>query len=164
MTQKVIATAEVARADVAAGKKALEQHLARLTAYWAGEGDYYTGRRVSATGIHLHGGHCAVDPSIIPYGSVVEIPGLGQFLAVDTGSAVVHRTAAREAGHTRAERSALVVDLFFEHRREGERFAALSPKFVSINWWTPSSTGHAAEAARSIFADENWNMIYNKQL
>jgi 3D (Asp-Asp-Asp) domain-containing protein len=138
--------------------------LARLTAYWEGEGDYYTGRGVSATGIHLHGGHCAVDPSIIPYGSVVDIPGVGQFLAVDTGSAVISREAAREGGRTRAERSALVIDLFFEHPRDGERFAAEAPKFVPISWWTPSSTSHAAMAARSVFADEDWNKIYNKQL
>ena len=93
--------------------------LARVTAYWAGEGDYYTGRCISATGVRLHDGHCAVDPSIIPYGSVVEIAGVGKYLAVDTGSAVISRTAAREGGRTAAERHALVVDLFFEDRERG---------------------------------------------
>jgi cystine transport system substrate-binding protein len=58
--------------------------LGRVTAYWAGEGDYDTGRLLSATGVRLHGGHCAVDPSIIPYGSMVEVAGVGKFLAVDT--------------------------------------------------------------------------------
>ena len=138
--------------------------LARLTAYWSGEGDYYTGRGLSSTGIHLHGGVCAVDPSVIPYGSVVVIPGLGQFLAADTGSAVVSRTAAREAGRTMAERGALVIDIFFDHRRDGEAFAAQKPQFVPISWWTPSSTSNEAQAARSVFADENWNKIYSKQL
>jgi 3D (Asp-Asp-Asp) domain-containing protein len=138
--------------------------LARLTAYWAGEGDYYTGRRLSSTGIHLHGGLCAVDPNVIPYGSVVVIPGVGQFLAADTGSAVVSREAAREAGQTLAERRALVIDIFFDHRSEGEAFDAGKPRFVPISWWTPSSTSHAAQAARSVFADENWNKIYSKQL
>jgi 3D (Asp-Asp-Asp) domain-containing protein len=164
LASAVVATAQAAGKDLIAGKNGLAGRLARLTAYWSGEGDYYTGRGVSATGIHLHGGHCAVDPSIIPYGSVVVISGVGQFLAVDTGSAVISREAAREAGHNHAERSALVIDLYFEHARDGRRFAAEGPKFASISWWTPSSTSHAAQAARSVFADEDWHKIYSKQL
>ena len=62
--------------------------LARVTAYWPSEGDYYTRHSLSSTGVRLHDGHCAVDPSIIPYGSVVDISGVGKFLAVDTGTAV----------------------------------------------------------------------------
>lgn len=138
--------------------------LARLTAYWAGEGDYYTGRCISATGVRLHDGHCAVDPSIIPYGSVVEIAGVGKYLAVDTGSAVISRTAAREGGHTSAERNAIVVDVFFEDRSEGERFAAGAAKYVTISWWTPTAMGVEARAARSLFAEENWTKIQSKQL
>ena len=138
--------------------------LARVTAYWAGEGDYYTGRCISATGVRLHDGHCAVDPNIIPYGSVVEIAGVGKFLAVDTGSAVISRTAAREAGHTSAERNAIVVDLFFKDRSAGEKFAAAAAKYVSISWWTPTSMGLEAQAARSLFAEENWSKIESKQL
>jgi hypothetical protein len=150
--------------DFIAGKNGAIGRLARITAYWAAEGDYYTSLCLASTGIHLHGGHCAVDPSIIPYGSVVEIPGFGQFLAVDTGSAVVSRTAAREAGHTSAEKNALVVDLFFESRIDGEKFAASGAKFISISWWTPSSTENDAKVARGLFAEEDWNKIYSKQL
>jgi hypothetical protein len=153
-----------AREDAFNLDRELPGRLARLTAYWASEGDYYTERHLASTGIRLHGGLCAVDPSIIPYGSVVVIPGVGQFLAADTGSAVVSRAAAREAGHNHAERSALVIDLFFEHRYQGEAFAAIGPKFASISWWTPSATARAARAARSVFADEDWNKIYSKQL
>jgi len=163
VAQAAISGAREARKDFGAMRNGITR-LARLTAYWAGEGDYYTGRCLSSTGIHLHGGHCAVDPSIIPYGSVVEIPGLGQFLAVDTGSAVVSREAAKEAGHNREERGALVIDLFFEHPSEGERFAAAGAKFVSISWWTPSSTENEAKQARSVFAEEDWNKINSKQL
>jgi 3D (Asp-Asp-Asp) domain-containing protein len=111
--------------------------LGRITAYWAGEGDYFTGRLISATGVRLHDGHCAVDPSIIPYGSVVEVAGVGKFLAVDTGSAVVARKAAREDAHTSEERKALVIDLFFKSRKAGEAFAAIAPKYALISWWTP---------------------------
>ena len=121
-----------------AGKYQLMHHLARLTAYWVGE-DYYTSHHMSSTGIHLHGGHCAVDPNVIPYGSVVQIPGVGQFLAVDTGSAVVARTAARKEAHTTAERSALVIDLFFEDRVQGEHFAASGPAYAAIDWFTTGS-------------------------
>jgi 3D (Asp-Asp-Asp) domain-containing protein len=138
--------------------------LARVTAYWAAEGDYYTGRRMSATGVRLHDGLCAVDPSIIPYGSVVEIAGFGQFLAVDTGSAVISRAAAREGGRTSAERGAIVVDIFFESRREGENFAAAAAKYSSISWWTPMATNTMAKVARSLFTEEDWLKIESKQL
>jgi len=147
-------------ADVAAAG----ERLARLTAYWASEGDYYTSHGISSTGIHLHDGLCAVDPRIIPYGSVVTIAGVGKYLAVDTGSAVISREAAREAAHTATERNALVIDLYFESRRDGEAFASTGPKYASISWWTPGSTGHDAKAARSLFADENWSKIQGKQL
>lgn len=129
-----------------AGGKAIGNRLARLTAYWSGEGDYYTRHHISSTGIHLHKGHCAVDPHIIPYGSIVTIEGLGSYLAVDTGTAVVSRQAARESGHTRVERSALVIDLYFENRREGERFAAKGPKFASITWSKPTITVNSDRA------------------
>jgi 3D (Asp-Asp-Asp) domain-containing protein len=138
--------------------------LARVTAYWAAEGDYYTERCISSTGVRLHDGHCAVDPTIIPYGSVVEIAGVGKFLAVDTGSAVISRTAAKEGGHTPAERHAIVIDLFFEDRSEGEKFAAGAAKYVAISWWTPSSMGTEARAARGLFAEEDWTKIQGKQL
>ncbi len=138
--------------------------LARLTAYWPSEGDYYTSHGISSTGIHLHGGHCAVDPSIIPYGSVVDIPGVGKYLAVDTGSAVVSREAAREAAKNTEERNALVIDLYFESRSDAKEFAANGPKYAPISWWTPSATGDKADEARHLFADENWTKIQSKQL
>jgi 3D (Asp-Asp-Asp) domain-containing protein len=140
------------------------ERLARVTAYWASEGDYYTGRGISSTGVRLHDGHCAVDPSIIPYGSVVEVAGYGKFLAVDTGSAVISRTAARESGHNPAERHAIVVDLYFASRREGEDFAAGAAKFVNITWWTPSSLATATRLIPSFIAEDDWTKIQAKQL
>jgi len=123
--------------------------LARVTAYWAGEGDYYTGKCLSSTGIHLHDGHCAVDPRIIPYGSTVNIAGVGTYLAVDTGSAVISREAAREAAHNQAEREALVIDVFFEHRRDGERFAAAATKYAVVTWTAPRSTASTQDVRTS---------------
>jgi 3D (Asp-Asp-Asp) domain-containing protein len=157
--KRELAQASVKAKSVAdASGRALGQHLARLTAYWSGEGDYYTRHHLSATGVRLHNGHCAVDPSVIPYGSVVDIEGLGRYLAVDTGSAVRTRRAARESGHNRGERAALVVDLYFENRREGERFAANGPKFASVTWWTPDGSNTASSdtitSTRSLIASD----------
>jgi hypothetical protein len=95
---------------------------------------------------------------------VVAIAGIGTFLAVDTGSAVIERTAAREAGRTRAERNALVVDLYFDSRRAGEAFASRAAKWAAISWWTPGSKASSAKEARSMFADEDWQKIQSKQL
>lgn len=138
--------------------------LARLTAYWAGEGDYYTGRGQSATGVRLHDGHCAVDPHIIPYGSVVEISGLGSYLAVDTGSAVISREAARATGHNAAERGALVVDIYFESRRDGERFAASGPKFATVTWRAPRTADNQTKEKTGLIAEQNWSKDRNRDL
>jgi 3D (Asp-Asp-Asp) domain-containing protein len=152
--KQAIKTADAAQAIARTGAQALGNRLARVTAYWSGEGDYYTRHHLSSTGVHLHQGHCAVDPRIIPYGSVVKIAGVGSYLAVDTGTAVVSRRAARESGHSRAQRAALVVDLYFESRREGERFAADGPKFASITWSKPGSTAEVdSESTSTSFVD-----------
>jgi 3D (Asp-Asp-Asp) domain-containing protein len=109
--------------------------LARITAYWPGE-DHYTNRKLSATGVRLRDGYCAVDSSIIPYGSVVKIPGVGDYVAVDTGTAVISRKAAKESGHNSEERSALVIDLYFASRKAGELFSREGPKFAMVAWET----------------------------
>jgi 3D (Asp-Asp-Asp) domain-containing protein len=181
----VAVSSQPTKPTVAASVKAdsirgqLGTRLARVTAYWAAEGDYYTGRGLSATGVHLHDGVCAVDPNIIPYGSIVVIAGLGKYVAVDTGSAVVARLAARESGHNSEEKGAIVVDIFFESQHEGEEFAAAAAKYTPITWWTPTAsnigsglpataapvdTYNPTRFARSMFAQEAWFRIQGKQL
>jgi 3D (Asp-Asp-Asp) domain-containing protein len=110
--------------------------LARLTAYWTQE-DPWTAKHESSTGVRLQEGYCAVDPKLIPYGSTIQIPGLRPYVAVDTGSAVISREAAVGSGHTQAERNALVVDLFFENRKDAENFAAHGPAYVAVSWTKP---------------------------
>src|SRR4051812_37254992 len=91
--------------------------LARVTVYWAHGGrdaDRYTRQYKSATGQHLQQGHCAVDPRKIPYGSKVVLPDGTALNAVDTGTAVRNRKAARKSGRTAHERNAIVIDKFFE--------------------------------------------------
>ena len=113
---------------------ASESRLARLTTYWPEEGDSYTKRGLSSTGVRLRDGHCAVDPKVIPYGSVVAIPGVGEFVAVDTGPAVVSRRAARQFGRNPDERGALVVDVYCSSRLKANAFEASAPEFAVITW------------------------------
>jgi hypothetical protein len=132
----VVAAPTVCGCALATTLPVLQGTLARLTAYWTEE-DPWTARHESSTGVRLHEGHCAVDPKLIPYGSLVQIPGMGSYVAVDTGSAVISRQAALGSGQNAAQRNALVVDLFFEKRSEAEQFAAHGPSYVSVNWSKP---------------------------
>jgi 3D (Asp-Asp-Asp) domain-containing protein len=108
--------------------------LARVTVYWASGGrgsDRWTRRHICSTGVRLAAGHCAVDPRRIPYGSKVTLPD-ATLLAVDTGSAVISRKAARRAGRTASERSALVIDRFFETKQQALNWARRNPYFMFV--------------------------------
>lgn len=108
--------------------------LARVTVYWASGGggsDHWTRRHLCATGARLRAGHCAVDPRRIPYGSKVTLPD-ATLLAVDTGSAVRSRKAARRSGRTALERNALVVDRFFETKQQALGWARRNPYFMLV--------------------------------
>lgn len=115
--------------------------LARITVYWASGGggsDRWTRQHQCATGARLRAGHCAVDPRRIPYGSKVTLPD-GPLLAVDTGSAVVSRKAARRSGRTALERNALVIDRFFETKRQALNWASRNPTFMLVQVSPPGS-------------------------
>jgi hypothetical protein len=117
--------------------------LARVTVYWARGGhgsDRYTQQHKSATGQHLQQGHCAVDPRRIPYGSRVVLPDGTTLNAVDTGSAVRNRKAARKSGRTINERNALVIDKFFETKRQALIWANSNPPFVSVKVIPPNAS------------------------
>lgn len=108
--------------------------LARVTVYWASGGggsDYWTRRHICSTGARLRAGHCAVDPRRIPYGSKVILPD-ATLLAVDTGSAVRSRKAARRSGRNALERNALVVDRFFETKQQALGWAKRNPYFMLV--------------------------------
>jgi 3D (Asp-Asp-Asp) domain-containing protein len=103
--------------------------LARVTVYWASGGkgsDPWTRRHV-----------CAVDPRRIPYGSKVTLPD-GTLLAVDTGSAVRSRKAARLSGRTAVERNALVIDRFFETKQQALSWAGRNPYFMFVRISPPN--------------------------
>jgi 3D (Asp-Asp-Asp) domain-containing protein len=109
--------------------------LARVTVYWPGEGNDYTKRGLSSTGVKLRDGHCAVDPKVIPYGSVVKLSGIGKYVAVDTGPAVVSRRAARASGRTSAERNALVIDVYCSSRSKAKKLEKSAAKFALVTWY-----------------------------
>ena len=108
--------------------------LARVTVYWASGGkgsDPWTRRHVCSTGARLQAGHCAVDPRRVPYGSKVILSD-GTLVAVDTGSAVRSRRAARLSGRTAAERNAIVIDRFFETKQQALAWARRNPYFMFV--------------------------------
>jgi 3D (Asp-Asp-Asp) domain-containing protein len=116
--------------------------LARVTVYWARGGggeDRYTRQHKSATGLRLQQGHCAVDPKKIPYGSRVVLPDGSALSAVDTGSAVRNRKAARRLGRTIPERNAIVIDKFFETKHQALAWANSNPPFVSVKVIPPGA-------------------------
>jgi hypothetical protein len=116
--------------------------LARVTVYWAGGGrgsDQYTRQHKSATGQRLQQGHCAVDPRKIPFGSKVVLPDGTTLNAVDTGTAVRNRRAARKAGRTPVERNAIVIDKFFETKRQALMWANSNPSFVNVKVIPPNA-------------------------
>jgi len=103
--------------------------------YWARE-DRWSRRHKSATGIRLHRNAVAVDPRIIPFGSRVKFPD-AICHAIDTGSAVKSRKAARKAGKTLAEKAAIVVDRFFETKYEAYAWARVHPLFMTLEILPP---------------------------
>lgn len=99
----------------------------RLTVYWArgGDTDYYSSKKKSSTGYTLKQGESiAVDPRVIPYKKEVIIPNVGLVKAVDTGSAVVAKSASNG--------KLPVIDVFFEHKRDAILFSHRYPKVVKV--------------------------------
>jgi hypothetical protein len=63
--------------------------------------------------------------------------------AVDTGSAVRNRKAARRAGRTHDERNAIVIDKFFETKRQALAWANANPPFVNVKVMPPNAPAMA---------------------
>ena len=116
-----------------------ESILARVTSYWAGEGSKF-----ASTGQRLRAGHCAVDPKRIPYGSKVVFPDRA-CIEVDTGPAVISRKAARLCGRTASQLKAIVVDRFFEIKRETIAWTNAQPHFMTLQIVRPGSHSEPAE-------------------
>lgn len=114
--------------------------LARITVYWRGEGQL----RACSNGARLRAGHCAVDPKRIPYGSRVQFPD-ATCLAVDSGPAVVSRAAARSCGRSAAQKSALVIDRFFESKEAALSWERSHPHFMTVRVLPPGERAQTNE-------------------
>lgn len=112
-----------------------ESVLARVTSYWKNEGG---SGEYASTGRRLRPGHCAVDPKRIPYGSQVVFPDRA-CTAVDTGSAVISRKAARACARTASQLKAIVVDRYFETKREAMEWTNSNPEFMMLQVVPPGS-------------------------
>jgi hypothetical protein len=102
--------------------------LARVTVYWPAEG---SGKSAAWNGAQLRENHCAVDAKKIPYGSKVIFDD-GECVAVDTGTNVVNRKAARSLGRTTAERNAIVIDRFFDTKQRAVAWENAHPHFMMV--------------------------------
>lgn len=136
ITLTIAASGAACTTNDSSAHRSSRSELARVTVYWTNS-DRWTKKHQSSTGTRLRPGHCAVDPHRIPYGSRVVFPDGGVLDAVDTGSAVISRKAARLSGHTSEERSAIVVDRFFETKREALRWAGTHELFQKLQIVTP---------------------------
>lgn len=111
--------------------------LARVTAYWFGQG---SGAKAAWNGTRLNEGHCAVDPKKIPYGSKVVFHD-AECLAVDSGPDVVNRKAARLCGRSAPERDAIVIDRFFYTKQKAVAWVKAHPQFMTVRVRTPDTEG-----------------------
>lgn len=111
---------------------------ATLTTYWAqgGGSDYWSKKGIGATGERLQAGiTVAADPRVLPYGTVIEIAGIGKRVVQDTGSHVVERLASRKRGVNYP-----VIDLYFENRSDALRFAGRNEPFAEIRVVKPAGS------------------------
>jgi len=69
----------------------------------------------------------------------------GVCTAVDTGSAVVNRKAARLCGRTASQLKAIVVDRFFETKREAVAWTNAHSEFMTLQIVPPGSRRDLSE-------------------
>lgn len=120
--------------------------LARITVYWAFGGEP---QHASFNGARLENGHCAVDPKKIPYGSKVVFPD-ATCVAMDSGPAVISRVAARKSGKTTEQREALVIDRYFETKRQAMAWVADHPHFMTVSIVAPHHQTEVSEMRSEI--------------
>jgi len=78
---------EVRRYELASRHLKFRELTLEITAYTAHDLGM-DGRGITFTGLPVDKGVLAVDPEVIPLGSIVWIPGVGYVVALDTGGAI----------------------------------------------------------------------------
>src|SRR5262249_43390989 len=84
------------------------------------------------------------DPKRTRYGSKVVFPDRA-CPAIDTGPAVASRKAARLCGRTASQLKAIVVDRFFETKREAIAWTNAHPDFMTLQIVRPGSDSEPSE-------------------
>jgi 3D (Asp-Asp-Asp) domain-containing protein len=143
--KRLVATIALALLVVPAIFAGEQSLLARVTVYWA-SGAAGCNNHQCSTGRRLQTGDCSVDTRRIPYGSRLIFPDGATSAAVDTGPAVRNRKSARISGRTVYERNAVVIDRFFETKREALSWASRNPLFMTVRV-VPPNLGTLAQSA-----------------
>ena len=101
---------------------------ARVTYYWPGNGGQVS--NITSTGQKaVCGKTAAVDPKLIPYGSVIHIPTMKTSVkANDTGSAVQSRKASKALGRTEP-----VIDIFCSSKAKAYEKIKKYPMIMKIH-------------------------------
>jgi len=114
---------------VAFGDKSLAKVKMRvsITTYHKNE-DKWTRQGKSSSGEKLiNKTSAAVDPEIIPYGSVIKLPECDlELVAVDTGTDVKNKKSSR----LRGEPDVPVVDIYFDRKSDAMAFCREYPMFM----------------------------------
>jgi 3D (Asp-Asp-Asp) domain-containing protein len=101
----------------------------RLT-FYSGLDDQY-GSRVAWRKVReaKRGRTAAADPSVLPFGTWIHIPGLGKLRIEDTGSAVKAKTASRG--------TVPVIDVYVGNDQDARRLSRTMPDYVEITLHDP---------------------------
>ena len=75
-------------------------------------------------------------------------------MAVDSGPAVVNRSAARSCGRTAAQRNAIVIDRFFESREAALNWESSHPHFMTVHVVQPGSHPEFETEKRDVSPNE----------
>jgi len=119
-----------------------QQMTIRRTGYWARpltdpSVDADSAALNSSTGVgNLREGiSCAVDPSVIPYGSKIIFPDIGVRIAMDTGSAVDSNQAAGSSGQS----VSTTIDVFYVNKSTSDTQLNALPEVVTVTVQFPRS-------------------------
>ncbi|HEX8281388.1 MAG TPA: hypothetical protein VF551_08425, partial [Chthoniobacterales bacterium] len=96
----------------------------------------------------------------IPYGSKIILPD-ATLTAVDTGGHVRSRRAARRIGRSKAERNAIVIDRFFETKRQALAWAKKHPHFMTVRVISPNESKTPAIVTKTLAPTAGNRLAYN---